>query len=112
MTQSQTAKRRRDVAVVTASATVVWVSLTGAVSRKAAEQERDSGQRDECLTRLDRAFRVFRQTPMANQLGKAPSNHPCTACLACRDAYQPRRASSRRSMATSMKVSLVCTLRS
>jgi hypothetical protein len=60
MTQSQTAKRRRDVEVVTTSATVVWVSLTGAVSRKAAEQERDSGQRDECLTRLDRAFRVFR----------------------------------------------------
>ena len=49
MTQSQTAKRRSDVAVVTASATVVWVSLTGAVSRKAAEQERDSGQLDESV---------------------------------------------------------------
>jgi hypothetical protein len=37
MTQRQMAKWRSDVAVVTASATVVWVSLTGAVSRKAAE---------------------------------------------------------------------------
>ena len=49
MTQSQTAKRRSDVEVGTASATVVWVSLTGAVSRKAAERERAQEREQERL---------------------------------------------------------------
>ncbi len=71
-------ERRRGDAVVTASATIVWVSLIGAVSRKAAEQEIDSGQLSECLTRLDLAFIVLRQPPSANQPGKTPFNHPST----------------------------------